>query len=635
MMHGLRKVFVVVPVVLSIFAVQGLHAQDAEDPPARVGRLSSLAGQVSLEPSGVNQWSAAVPNYPVATGDRLFSDQDGRAEVQIGEIVARLWHGTDLSMTSISDEMVQLGLAQGTLRLRTYGLQASEDVEIDTPNGAVTVIRPGDVRIDAYPGDAGSVVTVNTGQVQITGPNFSQFVSQGQSIRLVGSNPIAATYIAMAGLDDFDSWSMDRDRRLQASVSARYVSRDVPGYDDLDEYGDWNPNTDYGPVWYPRAVPAGWVPYRYGHWVWTGPWGWTWVEEEPWGYAPFHYGRWVFLGNRWGWVPGPVTVRPVWSPALVAFVGGPRFSVGVTVGGGPGVSAWFPLGPGEPYNPWYRCSPRYVNQVNITNIRVTKVVVVQNNYNITNINNVHYNYRTTAVTAVRADAFASARPVHQNLVRIDPNQLRQVQVVAKPEIRPTVVSTVARPVNRVPVSTVHPVLLTKGGRQMMAVPGARPEPVPVRPLPPAARQGIGGARSTMVPVPPDAGRTIRPTSVAPQQNEIRQQMPQRTVIPPQERQPQTNTPAMRPVPPQDRPNPPAFSRPETQRPSVTPRAEQNPVRPQQPIRPIERPEARPQNQPQMQQRSVEMRPEPQTRVEQPRQEQPKPRPEERKHEDPR
>lgn len=621
MMHGLRKFFVVVPVVLTIFAAQGLQAQDTDDPPARVGRLSSLSGQVSLEPSGVNQWSAGALNYPVATGDRLYSDQDGRAEVQIGEIVVRLWHGTDLSMTNLSDEMVQLGLAQGTLHLGSNGLQANEDVEIDTPNGAVTVIRPGDIRIDAYPGDAGSVVTVDSGQVQISGPNFSQFVSQGQSIRLVGSNPIAATYIAMAGYDEFDSWSMARDRRMQASESARYVSRDVPGYDDLDEYGDWDAQTDYGPVWYPRAVPVGWVPYRYGHWVWTGPWGWTWVEDEPWGYAPFHYGRWVFFRNRWGWVPGPVVVRPVWSPALVAFVGGS------------GVSAWFPLGPGEPYHPWYRCSPRYVNQVNITNIRVTKVVVVQNNYNVTNINNIHYNYRTTAVTAVRADAFASARPVHENLVRLDPNQLRQVQVVARPEIRPTAVSVVARPVNRVPVSTMHPVLLTRGGRQMMASPGARPEPVPVRPLPPAARGNMGGVRSTMVPAPADAGRAIRPVPAAPQ-NEIHQQMPQRTVVPQQEHQPEMRAPSTRPAVPQERPNPREFSRPEMQRPAAEPRPEQNTTRPpQQNIRPMERQESRPQNQNQPQQRPQEVRPQPQVRPEAPRQEQPRARPEERKQDD--
>src|SRR5664279_5253298 len=360
---------------------------DSDDPPQRVARLGELQGTVSIEPAGVDTWSAAAANYPIATGDRIYADSDGRAEVQIGQIVARIWHNTDLSVTNLADHAIQLGLAQGTLRLRTYGLDPQTEVEIDTPNGALTITRPGDIRVDSYPGDGGTVVTVNGGEVQLTGPGLSERLEQGQSLRLVGTNPIELANLEMPGVDEFDSWSLERDHHAMQSVSARYVSRDAPGYDDLDDYGDWTPQSDYGPVWYPRNVAADWVPYRYGHWVWTGPWGWTWVDDQPWGYTPFHYGRWAYVGNRWGWVPGPVAVRPVWSPALVAFVGGPNFSVGI------GVSAWFPLGPGEAYRPWYHCSPAYVNQVNITNIRVTRVVNIQHDYNVVNETNVTYVHR--------------------------------------------------------------------------------------------------------------------------------------------------------------------------------------------------------------------------------------------------
>ena len=131
--------------------------------------------------------------------------------------------------------------------------------------------------------------------------------------------------------DDFDKWAFDRDEREDRADSANYVSREMTGYEDLDEYGDWNYVAGYGPCWRPRAIVAGWAPYRYGHWAYVGPWGWTWVEDEPWGFAPFHYGRWAFVTGGWYWVPGPVVVRPVWAPALVAFVGGGpgfHFSVG-------------------------------------------------------------------------------------------------------------------------------------------------------------------------------------------------------------------------------------------------------------------------------------------------------------------
>ena len=165
---------------------------DADDPPQRVARLGELQGTVSIEPAGVDNWSAAAANYPIATGDRVYADNDGRAEVQIGQTVARIWHNTDLTVTNLADNSVQLGLAQGTLRLRTYGLDPQTQVEIDTPNGALTITRPGDVRIDSYPGDGGTVVTVDGGEVELTGPGLSQRLEQGQSIRLVGTNPVEA-----------------------------------------------------------------------------------------------------------------------------------------------------------------------------------------------------------------------------------------------------------------------------------------------------------------------------------------------------------------------------------------------------------------------------------------------------------
>jgi hypothetical protein len=485
-----------------------VHA-DSDDPPSRVARLGSLEGTVSIQPAGVNDWSAASSNYPVSTGDRVYTDDNGRAELQIGQTVARMWRDTDLSVTNLSDNIIQLGLAQGSVRLRTFGLDPQTQIEVDTPNGALTITQPGDFRVDAYNGDYGTVVTVNSGELELTGPDLSERISSGQSLRLFGTNPIQVSGLQMPSVDQFDGWSLDRDRRLENSQSARYVSRDAPGYDDLDDYGDWAPQTDYGPVWYPRNVPVGWVPYRYGHWVWTGPWGWTWVADEPWGYAPFHYGRWAYVENRWGWVPGPVAVRPIWSPALVAFVGGPSFGVSVGIGGGYGNAAWFPLGPGEPYSPWYRSSPRYVNQVNITNIRVTRVVNIQNNYNITNYNNVHYSHRENGFTAVNGRDFSTARPVAQNMLRVNPHQFAQAPV-AHPDFKPTTQSVVPRPVNNVRVDPARPMLLTHGGQQAQAVPGARPQPVPVHQLPPSTVRQGGGPRPVGA-----TGNLPRPTTFQP------------------------------------------------------------------------------------------------------------------------
>jgi hypothetical protein len=477
---------------LALLSVRPLLAEGG-DPPARVGRLGYLEGTVSVQPAGVNQWNQAQANYPISTGDRLYTDQDGRDEIGIGNIVVRMWHSTDLTLTNLSDQLTQLGLAQGTIRVRTFGLPPGQQVEVDTPNGAIVVTQPGDIRVDSYEGDGGTQVTVNTGAVQVSGPNLLQNIAQGQAVRLMGSNPVQLQPVAMPGLDQFDTWSVQRDHHIEDARSAQYVSRDMPGYDDLDEYGNWDPNTEYGPVWYPNEEPAGWVPYRMGHWVWTGPWGWTWVDNEPWGWAPFHYGRWAFIGARWGWVPGPMAVMPVWSPALVAFAGGGGFGVGFGFGGG--LAAWFPLGVGEPFIPWYHCGPGYIREVNMTNIDIRRIhnVTIVNNYNnfvrntnnFNNIQRVNFNYanRDRAFTAAPSRAFASGLPINRNLARVTPSQIRSAQVIAHPSIQPTERSIVPHPVARaLPVSNMRPTLLTRGGREAQAVPGARSQAVPYRPL---------------------------------------------------------------------------------------------------------------------------------------------------------
>ena len=213
-------------------------------------------------------------------------------------------------------------------------------------------------------------------------------VASGQAVQLTGSNPVQLQWVSVLGPDSFDQWCSQRDQKYLNAQARQYVSPEVPGYYDLDGYGSWATEAAYGPIWYPTSVAVGWVPYRYGRWVWVEPWGWTWVDNAPWGFAPFHYGRWVQVGPRWGWLPGPIAVAPIYGPAFVAFVGGAGFSVGVGVGG---VAAWFPLGPGEPFYPWYHYSPGYLRQINVTNVRNINVTNITN---VTNINNIHYRYQT-------------------------------------------------------------------------------------------------------------------------------------------------------------------------------------------------------------------------------------------------
>ena len=228
-------------------------------------------------------------------------------------------------------------LAAGALDIRVRWLDRDEIFEVDTPNQAFWVTEPGRYRVEASEDGTYTVVSVREGEGESTGNGQNYALHAGQRWTFSGTDQLTADAAQIGDPDEFDNWAYGRERRFDDSRSAQYVSRDVVGYDDLDDYGEWRDDSQYGHVWFPQQVGAGWAPYRAGHWDWIVPWGWTWVDDAPWGYAPFHYGRWVFVGQRWGWVAGPPSVRSVYAPALVVFLGS---------GGGFGENVgWFPLAP--------------------------------------------------------------------------------------------------------------------------------------------------------------------------------------------------------------------------------------------------------------------------------------------------
>ena len=474
-----------------------LHAQNDNgyDPPNRVARISVMQGDVSLEPNGVDAFSQAEINYPLTSGDRVYADNNSFAELQTAGLAVRLGNGADVTLSSLTDNIAQFGLAQGSIRVRTRSLYAFNGqpgtVEVDTPNGAILVDQPGDIRVDSYPQDDTTVVTVSSGAVEVTGQNLDQQLGPNQSLRLAGSNPVYAVQVQLLPPDSLDQFDEQREHRRERASAYQYVSPDMIGAADLDDYGDWQPanqdNQGYGAVWYPRSVPAGWTPYSNGHWAWVAPWGWTWVEAEPWGFAPFHYGRWANFGGRWGWVPGPPPaafggeVRPIYSPALVAFVGGGGGGLSISIGA---VAAWFPLGPREAYQPWYHASPAYCNRVNVTNIYTTNVTEVHNTYinrtvnvyNTTNVTNVTYVNRGVATVVVPQRALASGQPIAQaQRIQLTPQvraQLSAAPIVPHPVVTPaTAIVTMKAPARAVPPMQARPVVETRQGFERAGAPG--------------------------------------------------------------------------------------------------------------------------------------------------------------------
>jgi hypothetical protein len=418
-----------------------------------VARLNLIQGSVSFQPGGETDWVQANPNRPLTTGDSLWADRNSRGELHLGSSSIRIGNETGITFLNLDDRTVQIQLAQGSMNVRVRRLEGGDAFEIDTPNLAFTLERAGEYRVDVDPNGNATSITVRQGEGDATGGGSEYHMDSGDQASFSGTDTLTYDGGQAGRSDEFDNWCRSRDDREERSQSARYVSRDVIGYDDLDDYGEWRDVPDYGHVWYPTRVEAGWAPYRYGHWVWVAPWGWTWVEDEPWGFAPFHYGRWAEVGGGWCWVPGPVVVRPVYAPALVVFVGGPRFGTSVSFGGGGGGVAWFPLGPREVYVPPYRTSARYVQNVNVTNTTVN-VVNVTNVYNNVNVNKVTYVNQTNvnAVTAVSHDTFVNARPVAAANVRVNAQQMQGAQVQRNFAVAPVQKSVVGASA----VATVKP-----------------------------------------------------------------------------------------------------------------------------------------------------------------------------------
>src|SRR6202142_2017589 len=213
--------------------------QDQDDPPTRVARLGYIEGSVSFQPAGEEDWVQAVPNRPMTTGDRLWADKDSRAELQLGSAVIRLSENTGFSFLNLDDNTVQIQLTSGSVNLRVRRLDQNDVYEIDTPNLAFTVSQPGSYRVEASEDGTYSVVSTREGGGEATGNGQTYTLHAGQRGTFSGTDSLNAEVIDIGGPDQFDTWANGRDHCYDDSPSAQYLSRDVVGYEDLDDNGDW------------------------------------------------------------------------------------------------------------------------------------------------------------------------------------------------------------------------------------------------------------------------------------------------------------------------------------------------------------------------------------------------------------
>jgi hypothetical protein len=342
------------PEALIQLAELAVPALAAEAPPGRVGRVSLVSGNVSVHTS--EEWLDAVLNFPVAAGGSVRTGSQAHAEIEIGAETIELAPESEIEITKLDDRAIRVAVARGRIGFALRRLGDGESVEIEVSGEGVRLLQPGRYDIDAG----------------------TRRIAASAGGALSGGSGAADATIQPAAQDDFLEWCRSRDYDETRLAAPYYVSPYMTGFAELDAAGSWVSTAEYGAVWVPAGLPADWAPYSNGHWRWIAPWGWNWVDDQPWGFAPFHYGRWAFVDEHWAWVPGSFVSHPVYLPAVVAFLGTAGVGLSVADSNGPAI-AWFPLAPGEVYWPSYTRDLDYVRNLNLANVADVGVIELDAN----------------------------------------------------------------------------------------------------------------------------------------------------------------------------------------------------------------------------------------------------------------
>ena len=168
----------------------------------------------------------------------------------------RLAARTDLQALNLTGSMKQFSLSLGTASFQVRRLADDEVFEVDTPNAAVTFERPGDYRVDVD-NDGNSRVQVRRGRAIAAAGGGQVPLSAGDEMDIDGIERPRYDIVAVPRPDGWDQWVAERDQQLAQARSYAYVTADIAGVEDLDQYGRWQQIPEYGWTWSPISVEAG------------------------------------------------------------------------------------------------------------------------------------------------------------------------------------------------------------------------------------------------------------------------------------------------------------------------------------------------------------------------------------------
>lgn len=417
-------------------------------------RLSLLEGDVQVLIRDTTDWTPATINLPLNEQDRLWIPGNGRAELQIrGGVYLRARGNSAVDILTVNPDSAQFYLDRGHIYIinRRGGISI---VQVDMPGASLRSYDDSIMMVDVTE-DGVNEISVLKGMAYAESRAGTTTVTSGNTLTLRGEN--SAQLSPIRSPDEWEQWNMDRDARVSAwAESSRYLPGELHEYaSDFDRYGSWNYVAEYGYVWSPTVIAAGWAPYSYGNWVWIRG-NYVWIDYDPWGWAPSHYGRWVFAGSRgWCWVP-PAAGAVYWGPGYVGWVVTSAYV------------SWVPLAPGEIYYGYGYYGP---GSVNITTVNINTVVV----------NRTYRNARVrNSIVTVHRDTFGTGRRVP---VRIRENPFEK-KIDRRQDIR--IVPPRSRPEKQIVIAP--PAEVRERTRQHRERPDIHAERGQVTVRPPVARQ---------------------------------------------------------------------------------------------------------------------------------------------------
>jgi hypothetical protein len=300
---NIQKAAVALSLTLGVFVPTAL----AQEIKYRDGRFLETIGGVTIQRADEASSDEAILNMPFLPGDRVWTDQAGRAEIVFaeGEI---LWIAERSKVDSLGrggpdqDERLGLRVFAGSFgaRVRSRG----PGFEFRAPGGSITTTGAAAFRVDVRAGE--TVVSVSEGEVLVDLSGQRLTVRSGERVRYSDGDVEGPFGFQRAAVDSFDRWCEERSTELERMARDRDHERlpdELDPYgDELDRNGEWVYDEPQGYVYVPR-VAYDWAPYTYGRWVYT-LYGWTWVADEPWGFVTSHYGRWGYSSRvGWHWLP--------------------------------------------------------------------------------------------------------------------------------------------------------------------------------------------------------------------------------------------------------------------------------------------------------------------------------------------